>query len=110
MLFPPYGLTNDNYYTLPGVTGTLTERISSTVPEPPPLSLMLIGLGSLGLVLLMRKRAALRHPRPLERIAHAYIADATEHPPLPAPNVLPNAPQDFFLWRTLLIKPSNAFL
>ncbi len=27
-----------------------------------------------------------------------YEADTADHPPLAAPNVLPNAPPSFFLW------------
>jgi hypothetical protein len=33
--------------------------------------------------------------------------DPTEAPPLPAPDVLPNAPPDLFLWSILLIKPGD---
>jgi|SRR5580704_12056817 hypothetical protein len=46
--------------------------------------------------------------RPLERTAD--IPNPTEHPPLPAPNVLLNASPDFRQRGVLLIKPSHPFL
>lgn len=45
-----------------GAAGTITITAAS-VPEPPTLSLMLIGLGSVGLLVAVRKRVALRHPQ-----------------------------------------------
>jgi hypothetical protein len=42
----------------PLLIGTVTYSPAPAVPEPPTLSLMLIGVGSLGLVMEMRKRLA----------------------------------------------------
>jgi hypothetical protein len=53
------------------------------------------------------KSAFTRH---LECITQDHIPHATEHPPQPAPNVLPNAPPDFLPGRILLIKPGHPFL
>jgi hypothetical protein len=53
---------------------------------------MLIGIG---LVLVVRKTIAQLLRQDRERNSHCH---PTEELPLPAPNVLPNAPQDFLLW------------
>jgi hypothetical protein len=39
-----------------------------------------------------------------ERIAHYHFLHGAEHPPLPAPNVLPDSLEDFLWRRILLIK------
>jgi len=59
-------ISNSGFSTLIALYSKATywaEFSPVAAPEPGTISLMLIGLGSLGLVLLMRKRAALRHPQ-----------------------------------------------
>jgi PEP-CTERM motif-containing protein len=67
----PINYANGNYsnvviytpvYGWPAADGTPQEYIG-IVPEPGTLSLMLIGLGSLGLMMVMRKRISPRQPQ-----------------------------------------------